>query len=186
MTFPRENFQLLSKGWVEFVQSLIKPLGYFCSQCALNLWRQWYLYTEQSLPQQVQQEWMEGTGSMLIRRQSETHSLSGPGREMWSWANSACNQKQSFDATSLNDNHGPRYMLSSFLTFQTEKMFLFQLWRWKHYNNTLYWQLARVSAKPEEVPLFSNTKGKLYPWSNKQYDSVFIFSFFFSFPLFQP
>lgn len=77
------------------MQALINPLAYSCSQGTLQSLKPMApMFTEQSLPQQVQQEDTERRGSMLIRSQLEHHNLSSPGKEMWSGANLGCNQRQ--------------------------------------------------------------------------------------------
>lgn len=39
-------------------------------------------------------------------------------------SNSVCHERQGFYGKGLNENDGPRHILSSFFTFQTERMFL--------------------------------------------------------------
>lgn len=83
-----------------------------------------------------------------------------------------------FCGKGLNDNDGPRHMLSSFLTFHIERTFSLRPWCWRHYNNTLYWQLVCLPTKPEELCLFLQHTGEGSTWSNKQYDSDPFFSSF--------
>lgn len=115
--------QLLFKNWVEFVHGYIH---WFSSAHQASLISQGNgTRTHKTTVTTAGATGVYGrTGSMLIRRRFENHNLPGLGKEMWSWGNSACNQRPSFHGMGLNDNDEPWHMLPSFLTFQIERMFL--------------------------------------------------------------
>ena len=69
------------------------------------------------------------TDSRLIMRLLEKPQSVKPWKKKNVMSNSVCNEKQGFYGKGLNENDGPRHILSSFFTFQTERMFLFPLWQ---------------------------------------------------------
>ena len=96
-------------------------------------------------------------------------------------SNSVCNEKQGLYGKGLNENDGPRHILSSFSTFQTERMFSLPLWQKRHYYTTIYWQLVDLPFKSEEVYLLlqHERKGSAYDLTNSKIPfqfSLFCFS----------
>lgn len=119
------------------------------------------MFTEQSLPQQVQREDTERTGNMLIRSRLESHTLSSSGKEMRFGTNLGA-IRGSIYAVEMNDNEGPRHMFSSFLTFQIERVFLLPPWHWRRDHIPLCLQLAPLFLTKGNVFFPPTQKEKLY------------------------
>ena len=75
-----------------------------------------------------QEKCTDKTDSRLIMRLLEKPQSVKPWKRNV-MSNSVCNERQGFYGEGLNENDGPKHILSSFFTFQTEKMFLLPLWQ---------------------------------------------------------